>query len=141
MVSRRLQRPALALSRPRIRPWTAYWAVIGGFVAAHALHALVGLGGHGLDGFFENWVYTALYFSPLPAVAHRAATDRSERLPWLVLGLGLASYGLATVVYSVFYAPQATVPFPSPADAMWLAVYPCSIAAIVLLFLSRLYRA
>src|SRR5919198_2633828 len=123
------------------RFWPVYWSLVVILVAAHAAHALFGLGRPGLDSFFNDWVYTGLYFSPLPAVIARAVADRGERLPGVVLWVWLSSYGLATVIYSVFYAWQASPPFPSLSDGLWLVLYPCSLTAIVLLVSARLYRA
>lgn len=60
-----------------------------------------------------------------------AAREEKCRLPWLVLGAGLLSYA-AGQAYS-FFAQGSIATFPTPADGLRLAAYPCVFAAIALL--------
>ena len=61
----------------------------------------------------------------------------TERRAWLALGIGLLLWALGQTYYSVvlYYAEPA--PFPSPADALFLAFYPASFVALVLLLRAR----
>ncbi len=53
------------------------------------------------------------------------------RAPWLVLGLGILSFGFGFVF--LFFIQGPLTAFPSPSDYFWLALYPCLVTAIVLL--------
>src|SRR5262245_20743892 len=68
----------------------------------------------------------------------RALLVRRARTAWLVLGLGALSYGTGDAYYCRFIAGAAHEPFPSPADAAWLATYPLLNAGLVLLVRSHL---
>lgn len=66
------------------------------------------------------------------AVLLTAATaPRGARAAWSLLGLGILSYSLGSVLY--FFFVTSVTQFPSAADILWLAFYPFVVAAIVLL--------
>src|SRR5690348_17299595 len=81
-----------AACRWRLRPWNAYWALVGALVAAHAVHAATGLGDPLLRSFFDDWVYTALYASAVPALLHRMRRAPEERWIWGLLAAGTTLY-------------------------------------------------
>jgi diguanylate cyclase len=62
----------------------------------------------------------------------RVALVRHQRTVWAPLALGMTSYALGAVVWTFWLEPLAEPPFPSIADALWLALYPLSFATIVL---------
>ncbi|MBL7490581.1 EAL domain-containing protein [Frankia sp. AgB1.9] len=73
----------------------------------------------------------------------RAILVRGDRLPWAVLGGGLACYGAATVAYSLtehVRAGQQLAMSPSYADVGWLAFYPACYATVLLLLRHRVLR-
>src|SRR5205823_4860187 len=61
-------------------------------LAGFALHAAVGFGGHGLDGFFTNWVYNGLIVASAAGCLARALLVRQERAAWLALAFGLVAW-------------------------------------------------
>src|SRR3954449_10542261 len=61
-----------------------------------------------------------------------------ERLAWGVLSVGLIGYGLGDVYYTIALGDDP--PFPSPADALYLSIFPASYAALVLLLRARAPR-
>src|SRR3954451_17218651 len=64
-----------------------------------------------------------------------------ERAAWLALTLGLFGFFAGDVYYTVVITPmQGDAPFPSPADAGYLAIYPGSYVALVLLLRARAGR-
>jgi diguanylate cyclase (GGDEF)-like protein/putative nucleotidyltransferase with HDIG domain len=65
-----------------------------------------------------------------------------ERKGWLLLGAGIAAWGLGDIYYSVaFYStPEAEIPFPSPADVGYLAFYPPVLVGLALLVRAQLVR-
>ena len=65
----------------------------------------------------------------------RAATHRKERTPWLVIGLGMLSFAAAELYYTIFLQNSAEIPYPSLADALYLGLYPCCFAGLLLLAL------
>src|SRR3954451_7112780 len=64
-----------------------------------------------------------------------------ERAAWLALTLGLFGFFAGDVYYTVVITPmESAAPFPSPADAGYLAIYPASYVALVLLLRARAGR-
>ncbi len=64
-----------------------------------------------------------------------------ERAAWLALTLGMFGYFAGDVYYTVVITPmQGDAPFPSPADAGYLSIYPASYVALVLLLRARAGR-
>jgi two-component system, cell cycle response regulator len=64
-----------------------------------------------------------------------------ERAAWLALTLGLFGYFAGDVYYTVVITPmESAAPFPSPADAGYLAIYPGAYVALVLLLRARAGR-
>ncbi len=56
----------------------------------------------------------------------------ARKLPWVLLLIMTVCGGAGNVVMSV-YLFQGRVPFPSPADILWLACYPMLLAGLMLL--------
>ena len=81
-----------------------------------------------LDGFLNNIAYE------LSAVVClvRARRGSSFRASWMVLGIGLALYGLGNIYWSFFVRGLVPEPFPSVADGLWLSFYPFAFIALVL---------
>jgi len=73
-------------------------------------------------------------------VLARAALFEEERRAWLALGAGLLLWALGQTYYSVVLYYASPAPFPSPADVLFLAFYPASYIALVLLLRSRVSR-
>src|SRR4051795_11278158 len=64
-----------------------------------------------------------------------------ERAAWLALTLGLLGFFAGDVYYTAVITPmQGDAPFPSPADVGYLAIYPGSYVAFVLLLRARAGR-
>jgi diguanylate cyclase (GGDEF)-like protein len=64
----------------------------------------------------------------------------AQRRVWIPLGIGLASYAVGAVVWTVWIENLAEPPFPSLADALWLLLYPLSYATIVLVVRRQIGR-
>jgi signal transduction histidine kinase len=124
-----------------LRPGMAVKTVLAlssAMLAAYALHALFGLGGHRLDGFYLKWVTDAIALLSAAMCMWRAAAVRGERLAWALFSLGMASWGLGNIYYSIFLVDKNPVPIPSVADALFLGTYPPVFIALVLLSHSRI---
>lgn len=61
-------------------------------VAFHASHALFGLGGHGLDAFTSNWVYTGVELIAVAVCAARVLRRREDRWAWAFMTVGLLAW-------------------------------------------------
>jgi hypothetical protein len=67
----------------------------------HAAHHSLGTGGSGIDYFTYNWLYDAVVVGPALACLARSALVDRERLPWLVLGVGLLFDATGEIYYSL----------------------------------------
>ena len=115
----------------------AFWTIAALALVAFAAHATLGFGGPGLDSFFQDWVYNGVTLGGALACLLRAYAVTEERLPWLVMGLGLLAWTGGDLYYTLVLAGDPTPPYPSPGDALYLAFYPASYATLVLLARSR----
>ena len=116
----------------------AFWALAGLLLLAFVAHATLGLGGSGLDSFFEDWVYNGVTLGAALACLLRAHVIRQERLPWLLMGLGLLAWTGGDLYWTLILADDPSPPYPSAGDALYLAFYPASYATLVLLARSRM---
>jgi len=130
-------RDALRLSpgRRRLVRLLQALSVIG--VLAYALHSLAGLGGRGADGFFENYLFNALLFCGSALCLLRALFCDSERGAWSALGLGLGSWAVGEVIFTLDPAQVTSGPFPSTSDVFWLVFYPAAFLSLGLLVRAR----
>ncbi|HET8954218.1 MAG TPA: HD domain-containing phosphohydrolase [Solirubrobacterales bacterium] len=115
----------------------AFVGLLAGLLAFYAAVTLWELGDAGLQEAAGRWVYNAVVLGAAATVLWRAARIEAERRAWLWLGAGMLLWALGQAYYSVvlYYADPA--PFPSPADLGFLAFYPASFVALVLLLRAR----
>ena len=111
--------------------------LLGLLLGAYAAVILGSLGGVGLEDAFGRWAYDVVVVGAALAVLTRALWMPGERRAWLALGLGLLLWGLGQTYYSVFLYYASPAPFPSPSDALFLAFYPATYLALVLLLRTR----
>ncbi len=69
----------------------------------------------------------------------RAGAVRRERMAWTLIGLGLTSWILGEVYFTLVLWDAADPPVPSPADTGYLLLPPLVFAGVVLLLRSRLH--
>jgi diguanylate cyclase (GGDEF)-like protein len=111
--------------------------LLAGLLVFYAVVILWALGGESLQDAVGRWVYDAVVLGAALVVLARAALFEAERKAWLALGLGLLLWALGQTYYSVVLYYASPAPFPSPADVLFLAFYPASYLALVLLLRSR----
>jgi diguanylate cyclase (GGDEF)-like protein len=98
------------------------------------LHMTTGFGGEQTNGLFEDDVYNALMLSATGVVIARVIKIRAQRAAWLAMGMGLACWSLGELYYTLFlegsHGASAGI---TPADGLYLTMYPCMYAALMLL--------
>jgi diguanylate cyclase (GGDEF)-like protein len=109
-------------------------------LAAYATVTLVPIGNEGVQDAFGRWVYDAVVLGAAGLVLFRALRTPDERLAWAALGTGMLLWALGQTYYSVVLYYASPAPFPSPSDALFLAFYPATYLALVLLLRSRSTR-
>src|SRR3954469_5263770 len=121
------------------RRWIArpFWALTLAWTAAYVAYLGFGLGRGTLDTFFQVYVQDGLLAAGALACLARGVLGERERTPWLLLGFGLTSWASANLVFSALYPNGDSAPAVSIADALWLAFYPASWLALILLVRSR----
>ncbi|MFN8556456.1 MAG: hypothetical protein U0531_03590 [Dehalococcoidia bacterium] len=122
-----------------VRPWTPDWGAT--LVALHGLYAVL----------FASWVLfkwagaehataisdiagapsaflaAALALWPAARREDRPAVTRA----WRLLGLAFLTFGLGELMWLLLELVAHRTPFPSPADALYLAFYPLTLAGLM----------
>ena len=110
--------------------------LFGGTVLV-ALHIWFGFGGPGLNYAAEGPVYDAVVIAAGLACLARARRGESERAAWLAIGAAILCWGASEVYWTAFILHNPAPPYPSPADAGYLAFYPLAAAGVALLVRAR----
>jgi signal transduction histidine kinase len=124
-----------------LRPGLGVKGVLGFssvLLVAYTLHALFGVGGVRLDDFYLTWVTDAIALLSAALCMWRAVLVRGERLAWVLFSLGMTSWGLGNIYYSIFLVDKNPVPIPSVADAFFIGTYPPVLIALALLSRNRI---
>ncbi len=116
-------------------------AAIGLGVAFHAAHALFGLGGHRLDGFSKDWVYTAVELVAAAVCAARVIRRREDRWAWGLVTFALAGWFAGDLIWTLWLNDLAVPPYPSVADAAYLSMHPAICLALMLLIRTHFRRS
>jgi two-component system, cell cycle response regulator len=88
-------------------------------------------------GTFEKVATNVVFLGSGLLCLARAATVARERAAWLCFGLGLLAWGLGNLYFTLALWDLDEIPFPSWADAGYLAFYPAMFAGVVFLVRSR----
>jgi diguanylate cyclase (GGDEF)-like protein len=110
-------------------------------VAFESLQALTGFGGAGVHRFTGKWVYTAVEAVAVVVCGARVVLRRQDRLAWGLMTFGLVTWTAGDLTWTLWLDNVANPPYPSIADAMYLAMYPAIYASLMLLIRSRLRNA
>ena len=124
-----------AVPRSALRLWES--ALLVG-VAALVAHTVGGMGWHGDERFFQPWLYDLIEAAAAIGCLARAALVPTERGASLAFGLALVSTTIGDVLYDFAYG--GSPPYPSVADAFYLAFYVGCYIGIGLLLRSRISR-
>jgi hypothetical protein len=115
-------------------PLSYLWLVLAVLTVLEALNDLFGFAGpHWL---YDNWIHNVILAICAVLVLARAAYEPIARPAWLAFGMALLLWSVGSAAWSVAYAAQPNVPYPSFADVLWLAWYP--LVGIGIFYLIRL---
>src|SRR5918996_3064176 len=107
---------------------------------AHGVALGIGVEGTALQGPVSNYVYNAAGVAAALACLLRAALVPRDRLAWALIAAGAASTAAADIYWSAELADLKRVPYPSIADALYLAYYPLIAAGLLVYARSRVER-
>jgi hypothetical protein len=92
------------------------------------------------DAAANTWAYNgALVLSGVTCLI-RAALSRKLRGAWVAFGVGLLAWAAADVYWTLELADLRRTPYPSWADAGYLAALPCFFVGVALLSRQRVGR-
>jgi diguanylate cyclase (GGDEF)-like protein len=103
-------------------------------------HNTVDLGAPRYSYFIEEWVYDFVTMSAAVAALARAVVRRDERLQWSLLGIGLLSWAVGDLYWTVELRDEASPPFPSVDDGLYLAGYFFILAGLIAYVRARVGR-
>jgi two-component system, cell cycle response regulator len=111
-----------------------------GLLALLAVYVLLTLLGRVHGGVFDpaTMVYNSLLVLSAAICAARGLTAKAERIPWLLLGLALGLWASGDLYYTFVFSGLEEVPYPSPADALYLSFYPVAYVALGILLRRRI---
>jgi diguanylate cyclase (GGDEF)-like protein len=99
--------------------------------------AVFGLNQDGLGATVDMPLYHLLELAAAAVCLARAALYRENRGAWLAVGVGIAAFAAGDLYYTFFLSDDETVPYPSLADAGYIALYPLVYLGLGLLLRGR----
>jgi two-component system, cell cycle response regulator len=136
--------PVRKSMRAQTTPAMLFLASLLGGVGVLVLHLTVGLGGPQTNELFDDGVYNALMFGAAFAVIARGIAVKAQRPAWLAMGAGLLCWSLGELYFTLFLEGQGAAVFIvsgiTPADVLYLAMYPCMYVALTLLVGAHLHE-
>jgi diguanylate cyclase (GGDEF)-like protein len=112
-------------------------AVMALGLAIHGSHALLHYGGPTIRAIIDDWVYTAVEVLAVGLCAARAVARRENRAAWTLMCIGLLTWAIGDLIWTVWLEHLANPPIPSVADAFYLPMYPVIYASLMLLIRSQ----
>ena len=125
---------------PTFAPRAVALALVAG-LATYAFLAGFRLNGDGLGAAIDTPLYHALEIAAAAFCLTRALLYSENRLAWLAVGAGIASFAAGDVYYTLFLADDDTVPYPSFADAGYIGLYPLVYVGLGLMLRGRTLAA
>ncbi len=111
--------------------------VLLGGTALVAASDWLGVGGAWLARLAAGHLYDAVVVAAGVALLMRSRAARRERWAWLLLGLAVLSWAAGEIYWTEAILDNPSPPYPSPADAFYLAFYPLAYAGLALLVRAR----
>jgi diguanylate cyclase (GGDEF)-like protein len=104
-----------------------------------ALHDWLGISA-GLHFTIRAALYDAVVLGAGIACLIRASDYARERAAWVLIGLAVIAWGAAEVYWTAFIEGNPNAPYPSLADAGYLAFYPLAYAGLTQLVRARAHE-
>jgi diguanylate cyclase (GGDEF)-like protein len=95
---------------------------------------------HGWDWVFDSWVGNIAYGGATVLCAWRAVAIRLHRAAWSMIALSFALFTTGSILWTTTIQHWNPVPYPSPADVLWLIFYPVAYIGLALLIRDSLPR-
>jgi diguanylate cyclase (GGDEF)-like protein len=118
------------------------WLVLTGAVVCGAIYAGYIAAGEpsAMATVADLWIYHGTIALAGLACFVRAAVIRPQRAAWVAVGLGLLSWSAGDLYWTLVYQDAKAAPYPSLADAGYLAALPCFYVGIAVLINRRIGR-
>jgi hypothetical protein len=115
------------------RPWLLTVLLASGVCVAYLIAVVVTWGDPAERGLYANlgMIPVGLAATLLAISASRIHADRRARWAWGLLGAGLACFWAGDFMFFVYRNVLGTSPFPSLADAGYIAYYPLAFAGLM----------
>jgi diguanylate cyclase (GGDEF)-like protein len=110
---------------------------IGAGTALVALHDWLGFGGGAFADAAEGWLYDTVVVAAGASCLLRSRSAGRERTAWMTIGASILVWAAAEIYWTVAIVGDPSPPYPSPADAGYLAFYPLAALGLVLLVRAR----
>lgn len=102
----------------------ALWCVLAAVLVAYSFTTVPGVRSQqGFNAFIDGWVQNGVLATATLLIALRAALTRNGRWAWAGIAVGVGLYTLGNTLYFGWVQYDETIPYPSVADAAWLASY------------------
>jgi diguanylate cyclase len=92
----------------------------------------------GFSLFWDAGINVAVVVGGALLCALHAVRDRAERVAWAFIAAGVSSYAIGAALWFTTMQGRDDVPYPSIADAFWLAFYPLALVGVGLLVRVRM---
>jgi two-component system, cell cycle response regulator len=112
-------------------------AFLGLLLVLYAGLVSFGLNRHGVGEAIDVPLYTALEVAAALFCLSRPLLRPDNRLAWLAVGLGIAFFAAGDAYFSFVLADGESIPYPSFADAGYIALYPLVYLGLGLLLRGR----
>jgi len=116
---------------------TATGAVLFGGAAVVILHVWAGIGGPELDTAINSVIYCSVVVAAGLACLLRAARGGREWSAWVAFAAAVLTWAGGDIYWTLHIEGNPDAPYPSPADAGYLAFYLLAILGLYLLVRAR----
>lgn len=117
---------------------TVVWWLLATLTAVEGAHELLGLGAS--HALFGRDIRDLVLVASALLCFGRAWWEPGLRAAWACFGMGLVCWAAGNITWDLAYAGHATAPYPSVADALWLAWYPWTAVGLTHLVRARVER-
>jgi two-component system cell cycle response regulator len=91
----------------------------------------------GVRAALNSGGYDAIVLAAAALCLARGIARKRDRSAWILMGLAVGAWGIGDTIWTFTVVNDPNAPYPSLADAFYLAVYPPAYVAIFLLLRSR----